>query len=67
MFLKQLQVGHMAVFAYIIGDIESGEGIVVDPGADIDGILSEARNNRVKSSILLIPMVTSITLPATPN
>lgn len=53
MFLKQLQVGHMAVFAYIIGDIESGEGIVVDPGADIDGILSEARNNRVNIKYII--------------
>ena len=47
MFLKQLQVGHMAVFAYIIGDTESGAGVVVDPGADVDGILSEVRNNKV--------------------
>jgi hydroxyacylglutathione hydrolase len=53
MFLKQLQVGHMAVFAYIISDMESGEGIVVDPGANIDGILSEARNNRVNIKYII--------------
>ena len=29
MFLKQMQVGHMAIFAYIVGDPESGEGLVV--------------------------------------
>jgi hydroxyacylglutathione hydrolase len=42
MFLKQMQVGHMAVFAYIVGDRESGEGLVIDPAADIERILSEA-------------------------
>jgi len=42
MFLKQMQVGHMAVFAYIVGDPESGEGLVIDPAADVDGILREA-------------------------
>jgi len=47
MFLKQMQVGHMAVFAYIIGDTESGEGLVVDPGANVDDILSEAENNHI--------------------
>lgn len=48
MFLKQMQVGHMAVFAYIIGDTESGEGLVVDPGANVDDILSEAENNHIR-------------------
>jgi hydroxyacylglutathione hydrolase len=52
-FLKQLQVGHMAVFAYIIGDTESGEGVVVDPGANIDEILSEARNNQVNIKYII--------------
>ncbi|MBW2673737.1 MAG: MBL fold metallo-hydrolase [Deltaproteobacteria bacterium] len=42
MFLKQMQVGHMAVFAYIVGDKESGEGLVIDPAADTERILSEA-------------------------
>lgn len=47
MFLKQLQVGHMAVFAYIIGDKESGDGLVVDPAANTDSIISEAENNNI--------------------
>lgn len=42
MVIKQMQVGHMAVFAYIVGDEESGEGLVIDPAADTDRILSEA-------------------------
>jgi len=32
----------MAVFAYIVGDTESGEGLVIDPAADTERILSEA-------------------------
>ena len=48
MFLKQMQVGHMAVFAYIIGDPESGDGLVIDPAANIDDIISEAEANGIK-------------------
>jgi len=48
MFLKQLQVGHMSVFAYIMGDKESGEGLVVDPAAETDRIISEAEDNNIK-------------------
>jgi hydroxyacylglutathione hydrolase len=47
MFLKQIQVGHMMVFAYIIGDPESGEGLVVDPGAEVDRIIGEAEKNNI--------------------
>ena len=47
MFLKQMQVGHMAVFAYIVGDKESGEGLVIDPAADIERITTEADNNGI--------------------
>lgn len=35
----------MAVFAYIIGDPESGEGMVIDPAANIDSIIATARKN----------------------
>ncbi len=41
MFLKQMQVGMMAVFAYIVGDPETGEALVIDPAANIAGILEE--------------------------
>ena len=47
MFLKQMQVSHMAVFAYIVGDPESGEGLVIDPAANIDGIISAAKKNNL--------------------
>ncbi len=48
MFIKQLQVGNMAVFAYIVGDKESGQGLVIDPAGDIDRILSEASSSGIK-------------------
>lgn len=47
MFLKQMQVGHMAVFAYIIGDPDSGEGLVIDPAANVDSIISMAKKNGI--------------------
>jgi len=48
MFLRQMQVGNMAVFAYIVGDTESGEGLVVDPAANVNEIISEAEKNNIK-------------------
>jgi hydroxyacylglutathione hydrolase len=45
MFLKQMEVGHMAVFAYLVGDRESGEGLVIDPAADVDNIMAVASKN----------------------
>lgn len=47
MFLKQMQVGHMAVFAYIIGDETSGEALVVDPAAEVSEIVAVARRNNL--------------------
>jgi len=36
----------MMVFAYIIGDTNSGECLIVDPGANVDALIAEAvRNN----------------------
>lgn len=48
MFLKQMQVGNMAVFAYLLGDIATGEALVIDPAANIDGIIAQADQNKVK-------------------
>jgi glyoxylase-like metal-dependent hydrolase (beta-lactamase superfamily II) len=47
MFLKQMQVGHMAIFAYIVGDLESGEGLVIDPAANCSGIIKMAKQNNI--------------------
>ncbi|MBN2254177.1 MAG: MBL fold metallo-hydrolase [Deltaproteobacteria bacterium] len=47
MILEQIRVGHMMVFAYIIGDQESGDGLVVDPGAEVDAILAKAKQSNL--------------------
>jgi glyoxylase-like metal-dependent hydrolase (beta-lactamase superfamily II) len=48
MYLRQLQVGHMAVFAYIVGDRESKSGLVIDPAAETDRIVAEAEKNDIE-------------------
>ncbi len=47
MFLKQLQVGHMAIFTYIVGDEDTGDALVIDPAAETERIVAEARNNNL--------------------
>ncbi len=47
MFLEQIQVGSMAVFAYLVGDAKSGEALIIDPAADTDGIIAEAKKNNL--------------------
>ncbi|HOF04364.1 MAG TPA: MBL fold metallo-hydrolase [Syntrophales bacterium] len=48
MFLKQLQVSQMAVFAYLVGDEDSGEAMVIDPAAETAKIASLATTNNLK-------------------
>jgi glyoxylase-like metal-dependent hydrolase (beta-lactamase superfamily II) len=38
----------MAVFAYIVGDPETGEGLVIDPAAAVDGIIKAAKENNIR-------------------
>jgi glyoxylase-like metal-dependent hydrolase (beta-lactamase superfamily II) len=37
----------MAVFAYIVGDQERGEGLVIDPAGAVDGIIKTAKENGI--------------------
>ena len=48
MFIEQRQVGQMAVFAYLVGDEESGDALVIDPAADTDGIIAAAERRKVR-------------------
>ncbi len=48
MFLKQIQVGQMAVFAYLLGDEETGEAFVIDPAAETSKLVSLAEKNNLK-------------------
>ncbi len=53
MFLKQMQVGHMAIFAYIVGDPESGEALVIDPAANCGGIIKVAQQNNLNIKYII--------------
>ncbi len=48
MFLKQMQVSSMAVFAYLVGDPQSGEALVIDPAGATEDIVALAKNNNLK-------------------
>jgi hydroxyacylglutathione hydrolase len=47
MIVKQMEVGHMAVFAYLVADDGGGDGLVIDPAADVDHILAVARKHKI--------------------
>jgi hydroxyacylglutathione hydrolase len=47
MFIQQMQVGQMMVFAYIIGDEQSGEALVIDPAAEVEEIIAVAEDNNL--------------------
>ena len=53
MFLKQLQVGHMAIFAYIVGDKETGDALVIDPAAETERIVAEEVGVNVAAAVVL--------------
>lgn len=48
MILRQIQVGQMMVFAYLLGDQETGEALVIDPAADVEEIIALAEENKLK-------------------
>ena len=48
MFVEQLEVGNLGVFAYIVGCTETGEGLVIDPASDADRILSVSKENGIE-------------------
>ncbi len=48
MFIKQLEVGQIGVFSYLIGSLDTHEALVVDPADDIDKILEIARKDEYK-------------------
>ncbi len=53
MFVQQMQVGHMAVFAYLVGDPVTGDALVIDPADNAQGILDAARKNNLKINYIV--------------
>lgn len=47
MVLEQIQVGQMMVFAYLVGDPQSGEALVIDPADDTEEIIARAKRNNL--------------------
>ena len=48
MIIEQVQVGNFAVFAYVVGCPETGEGIVIDPADQVGLLLDIAKNRKVE-------------------
>ena len=46
--VKQMEVGRMAVFAYLVGCEKTKEALVIDPAGDEDRILQEANKKNLK-------------------
>jgi hydroxyacylglutathione hydrolase len=53
MFIKQLQVGHMAVFAYLIGDTVTGDAVVIDPADNAQEIIAVAKENKLQINYII--------------
>lgn len=53
MFIKQIQVGQMAVFAYLIGDPVTGDALVIDPADNATEITTEAKNNKLRINYIV--------------
>jgi glyoxylase-like metal-dependent hydrolase (beta-lactamase superfamily II) len=48
MFVKQMEVGQFAVFAYLVGSESLGEALVIDPAAEGEAIVREADKKGLK-------------------
>lgn len=48
MLVRQVEVGGMLNFAYIIGDKESGEGLVIDPSWEPERLYNVAREEGIR-------------------
>jgi glyoxylase-like metal-dependent hydrolase (beta-lactamase superfamily II) len=53
MFIKQLQVGNMAVFAYLVGDTVTGDALVIDPADNAKEIIAVAKENKLKINYIV--------------
>ena len=53
MFIKQMQVGHLAVFAYLVGDTNTGDALVIDPADQAHDILALAAKNNLRINYIV--------------
>ena len=48
LYFRQLAVGEMANLAYLVGDSESRQALIVDPAWNVDGLLDQAAEDGVE-------------------
>ncbi len=53
MFIEQMQVGNMAVFAYLVGDTVTGDALVIDPADQVRDIAATAAKNKLKINYIV--------------
>jgi hydroxyacylglutathione hydrolase len=53
MIVKQIEVGRMAVFAYLVGCEKTKEALVIDPAGDEDRILQEAKKDGLQIKYII--------------
>jgi hydroxyacylglutathione hydrolase len=47
MIIRQLEVGHMDNFCYLVGCEKARKAMVIDPGADVEQIMAEVKKERL--------------------
>lgn len=53
LFIKQLEVGRLGVYCYIIGDAERKEGLIIDPGGNPTRIVRTAQDEGIQIRLLV--------------
>lgn len=54
MIIEKLEVAPFMSNCYIVGDESSKEGMIIDPGADADNILSKVENLKLKIKFIVL-------------
>jgi len=54
MIIEQIQIGGFEIFCYVLGDPDTGEGIIVDPGGPAVGLLDRAKKRGIKDIKMIV-------------
>jgi hydroxyacylglutathione hydrolase len=54
MIIEPIQIGGFEIFCYVLGDAETGEGIVVDPGGSAEAILGRAKRQGIATIKMIV-------------
>lgn len=53
LFFRQIEVGYHGVYAYLVGDTDTGEAMVIDPADDVDDLIDLAKKNGLTIQYIL--------------